>query len=119
MKQWYFDTLTEFEPKVGFKTRFDVQHEGKVFPHIIKGTVIVPGEKISYEWKFGGYPANSSVSFELRNNQDETRIVLTHEKLASFRGQIHPELSLQNFEKGWTHLIGTSLKNFVEKNLRI
>jgi len=115
MRQWYFPTLVEFEPEVGFETMFDVPHNGKVFPHIWKVTEVVPNKKISYEWKFGGYPGNSLVSFELFDEDGKTRIVLTHDKLETFRGDIHPDLAKQNFVLGWTQFIGTALKEFVEQ----
>lgn len=116
MRQWYFPILTEFEPEVGFETRFDVNSNGKTCSHIWKITEVVPGEKISYEWKYDGYPGNSLVSFELFNNDGKTRIVLTHEKLESFRNDIHPKLAKQNFVNGWTHFIGSALKDFVEQD---
>jgi uncharacterized protein YndB with AHSA1/START domain len=116
MRQWYFPTLVEFEPEVGFETRFDVGHEGKVFPHIWKVAEVIPGKKISYEWKFGGYPGNSLVSFELFNEEGKTRIVLTHDNLETFHGDIHPDLAKQNFVEGWTHFISTALKEFVEQD---
>src|SRR5580658_2599202 len=78
MRQWYFPTLVEFEPEIGFETRFDVENHGKIFPHIWKIKEVIPRKKISYEWKFGGYPGDSKVSFELFNEEGKTRIVLTH-----------------------------------------
>jgi uncharacterized protein YndB with AHSA1/START domain len=117
MRQWYFPNLTEFEPEIGFETSFDVVHDGKVFPHIWKVTEVVPGKKISYEWKFGNYPGNSLVSFELFKDDDKTRIVLTHDKLETFQGDIHPELGRHNFVQGWTHFIGTALKEFIEQDI--
>lgn len=119
MRQWYFPSLTEFEPEVGFETRFDVENGEKLFPHIWKVAEVVPGKKISYEWKFGGYPGNSLVSFELFDEDGKTRIVLTHENLETFRGDIHPELAKPNFVEGWTYFIGTALKDFVEKDTEI
>ena len=116
MRQWYFPMLDEFEPEVGFETRFDVVNGGKIFPHIWKVAGVVPGRKISYEWKFGGYPGDSLVSFELFDEDGKTRIVLTHEKVETFRGDINPDLAKHNFVQGWTHFIGTALKEFVEQD---
>ena len=45
MRQWYFPMLDEFEPEVGFETRFDVVNGGKIFPHIWKVAGVVPGKK--------------------------------------------------------------------------
>jgi hypothetical protein len=52
----------------------------------------------------------------LFNDDGRTRIVLTHEKLETFRGDVHPELAPENFVKGWTHFIGSALKDFVEQD---
>lgn len=116
MKQWYFPMLTEFEPEIGFETVFNVEESGKVYVHIWKITEVEPGRKISYEWKFGGYAGNSVVSFELFPDGDGTKIILTHAGLETFRGDIYPELSTQNFMEGWTSFIGTHLKEYVEQN---
>jgi uncharacterized protein YndB with AHSA1/START domain len=115
MKQWYFPMLVEFKPEVGFETAFDVEESGKIYVHIWKITEVVPGKKISYEWKFGGYPGNSVVSFELFPEGAGTKIILTHTGLETFRGDLHPELATQNFVEGWTNFIGMHLKKYVEE----
>jgi uncharacterized protein YndB with AHSA1/START domain len=118
MRQWYFPSLEEFEPEAGFETRFDVPHDGKIFPHIWKVTEVVPYKKISYDWRFGGFPGNSVVSFELFDEDDDkTKIVLTHDKLETFDGVSHPDLAAENFVQGWTHFIGTALKDYVENEI--
>jgi len=119
MKQWYFPMLEEFEPEVGFETRFDVAHSGKVFVHIWKIKEVEPFKKISYEWKFGGYPGDSLVSWELFPEDEGTRIVLTHTGLETFRGDLHPDLAAHNFKAGWTSFIGTKLKEFVEEETEV
>ena len=115
MRQWYFPTLTEFEPEIGFETMFNVENSGKVFPHIWKIKEVIRNKKISYEWEFGGYPGDSLVSFELFNEDSKTRIVLTHDKVETFRGYVHPDLAKENFVQGWTYFIGTALRAFVEQ----
>jgi len=114
MQQWYFPMLTAFEPEIGFETRFDVLQGEKVFVHIWKITEVEPGKKISYEWKFGGYPGNSVVTWELFPVGDQTKLILTHTGLETFRGDLHPDLAIHNFKEGWTHFIGTALKEYVE-----
>jgi uncharacterized protein YndB with AHSA1/START domain len=116
MRQWYFPQLEEFEPEIGFETRFDVENGGKIFPHIWKVAEAVPGKKISYEWRFGGYPGDSLVSFELFNDDGKTRIVLTHRNIETFQGELHPELAKRNFVQGWGHFIGAALREFVEQD---
>lgn len=112
MKQWYLP-IEDFRAEVGFETKFDHHALGTVFPHIWKVTEVVPGEKISYEWRYEGFPGNSRVTFELIPEGNGTRITVTHIGLESFRGGAHG-LTPDNFKAGWTHFIGTQLKNFVE-----
>ena len=119
MKQWYFPMLEEFEPEVGFETRFDVGHNDKVFVHIWKVKEVEPLKKISYEWKFGGYPGDSVVSWELFPDGEGTKIVLTHAGVESFRNDLHPDLAKHNFVAGWTGFIGTKLKEFVEEETEV
>jgi uncharacterized protein YndB with AHSA1/START domain len=116
MKQWYFPSLETFKPEPGFKTEFNVHHEGKDFLHIWKVTEVIPLKKISIEWKYGGYPGNSLVTFELSAEGDKTTLTLTHERLETFLPDINPELDQKNFVQGWTGFISSSLKKFVEKS---
>ena len=114
MKQWYMP-LSEFRPEVGFETSFDVNAKGRDYLHIWKVTEVVPNRKISYEWRYGGFPGNSLVTFELTPQGRGTRITLTHTGLESFEGYRNPGLKPDNFEKGWTGLLGTQLPKFLEK----
>ena len=113
MRQWYFD-LKEFKAEIGFQTQFDVDNNGVAYTHIWRVTEVVPLKKISYEWKYGGYPGNSLVSFELFAKGNKTGIKLTHERLDTFLPAVNPALAKENFIQGWTRFIGTNLKEFVE-----
>ncbi len=114
MQQWYMKGLADFKPEPGFTTTFAVENDGKNFIHLWKVTEVVPGRKISYEWKYEGYPGNSLVTFELVPEGTRTTLTLTHSGLETFNPAVYPELGRENFEAGWTSLIGTLLKNFVE-----
>ncbi|MGA2296542.1 MAG: SRPBCC domain-containing protein [FCB group bacterium] len=116
MKQWYMKEIELFEPEVGFQTEFTVHEGEKDYLHIWKVTEVVPLEKISYEWKFGGYPGNTLVTFWLSSEDNKTKLILTHENLKSFHPDINPELSREEFIHGWKSLICTSLKKFLESN---
>ncbi|HTZ21855.1 MAG TPA: SRPBCC family protein [Opitutaceae bacterium] len=115
MKQWYIPNIESFKPEVGFRTEFNVREDGKDYPHLWEITSVVPGRKIAYSWKFGGNPGDSVVTFELFPEGDTTRLKLTHEGLETFHGDENPALARGEFAKGWTNIIGTSLKEFVEK----
>ena len=113
MKQWYLP-IKDFRAEVGFETTFDHSALGRVFPHAWKVTEVVPGEKISYEWRYPGFSGNSRVTFELSPDGDGTRLKLSHVGLESFRADQNLGLTSANFNQGWTYFIGSQLKNFVE-----
>ena len=112
MKQWYFD-LDSFKPEVGFEFQFEGGSESKRYLHICKITEVIPGKKLSYSWRYDGYEGNSYVTFELFAEGDKTRLQLRHEGLDTFPMN-NPDFAKQSFAGGWTHIIGSSLKDFVE-----
>jgi uncharacterized protein YndB with AHSA1/START domain len=113
MKKWYFD-LAEFKPVVGFEFQFTGQGlKGEQYLHLCKVTDVIPGKKIAYSWTYEKHEGYSVVSFELFPEGDKTRLKLTHEGLETFPTN-NPDFAKENFVAGWTELIGTSLKNFVE-----
>ena len=113
MRVWYFD-LKEFKPEVGFEFEFSVEHEGMTYHHLCRITEIVPQKKIAYTWRYKGEPGDSLVTFELFAEGDNTRMKLTHTGIESFPKI--PAYARKNFEQGWTQLIGTELKQFVEQS---
>jgi uncharacterized protein YndB with AHSA1/START domain len=115
MKQWYFD-LAAFEPKVGFEFSFVGGDKDKSYVHLCKITEVVPGKKLTHSWRYEGYEGNSFVTFELFDEGNgTTRLKLTHTGLETFPAN-NPSFAKESFAKGWTAIIGTSLKDFVEKN---
>jgi uncharacterized protein YndB with AHSA1/START domain len=112
MRQWYFD-LKEFKPQVGFEFEFIVDHEGNSYHHLCRVTEVVPQKKIAYSWRYKGEPGDSLVSIELSPEGEKTRLKLTHSGVETF-----PRTSAyarKNFEAGWTAIVGTELKQFVEQ----
>jgi uncharacterized protein YndB with AHSA1/START domain len=112
MKQWYFD-LAEFKPEVGFEFRFDGGLELQ-YHHICKITEVEPGRKLTHTWQYEGYPGESFITFELFAEGDKTRLRLTHTGLETFP-QNNKDFKRESFSMGWTHIIGTSLKEYLEK----
>ena len=113
MRHWYFD-LKEFEPKVGFEFSFVGENEGRKFVHLCEITEVEVDKKLAYSWRYEGYGGKSFVTFELFSENDKTRVKLTHEGLETFPAN-NPDFAKENFAGGWTYIIGTSLKEFVEK----
>jgi len=112
MRQWYFD-LEAFQPEVGFEFEFLAGEEGREFRHLCRITEVVVNRKIAYTWRYDGYPGNSVVTFELFPEGDETMLRLTHAGLETFPPLA--DFAKENFAAGWTSIIGTQLKNFLEK----
>jgi uncharacterized protein YndB with AHSA1/START domain len=112
MRQWYFD-LKEFKPGVGFEFEFVVEHEGNSYHHLCRVTDVVPQKRIAYTWRYKGEPGDSLVTIELSPEGEKTRLKLTHSGIETFPKT--PAYARKNFEAGWTAIIGTELKQFVEK----
>ena len=113
MRQWYFD-LKEFKPQVGFEFEFVVEHEGNRYHHLCQVTDVIPQKKIAYSWRYKGEPGDSLVTFELFGEGNKTRVKVTHTGIETFPKT--PAYARKNFENGWTAIIGTELKQFVEKS---
>ena len=111
MKNWYFE-VPEFKPEVGTEFTFKGENEGRVYIHHCKVMEVIPGRKLKHSWAYEGYEGMSYVTFELTPEGDQTRIRLTHEGLETFP-QL-PDFKRENFNEGWTMIIGTLLKNYVE-----
>ena len=111
MRQWYFD-LKEFKPEIGFEFEFVVEHEGNTYHHLCKVTEVIPQKKIAYTWRYKDVPGNSLVTFELFPEGDKTRLKLTHTGIDTFPKT--PVYARKNFEAGWTAIVGSELKQFLE-----
>ena len=111
MREWYFD-LKAFKPEVGFEFEFVVEHEGNRYHHLCRITEVIPQKKIAYTWRYKGEPGDSLVTFELFGEGEKTRVKVTHTGIETFPKTL--AFAPKNFEAGWTAIIGTELKQFVE-----
>jgi len=113
MKQWYFE-FQEFKAEIGFEFRFwGGPTEDRRYLHICRITEISPEKKLAYSWRYEGYVGNTLVSFELFDEGLQTRLILTHEGIESFPAD-EPDFARENFVEGWTWIIQTSLKDYLE-----
>ncbi|HKZ68317.1 MAG TPA: SRPBCC domain-containing protein [Chitinophagaceae bacterium] len=113
MKQWYFN-LPDFKPEVGFEFQFLAGEKNKEYLHLCKVTDVIDGKKLTYSWRYDGYPGNSFVTFELFEEDQKTRLKLTHEGVETL-GPGNPDFAKKNFAEGWTSILDKSLKDFLEK----
>ena len=115
MKQWYFN-LAEFKPEVGFEFQFYGHgKEGEQYLHLCKITEIIKDKKLTHSWQYDGFEGNSFVTFELFDENGKTRLKLTHTGVETFPATVSNAFAKENFVEGWTTIIGTSLKSFLEK----
>lgn len=84
MRQWFFDAIPEFEPVQGFETQFNVRAENVDYLHLWRVKEVVPQKRIVYEWRYGGVPGNSTVTWELSETPEGTKLKLTHEGIETF-----------------------------------
>lgn len=116
MKEWYFD-LKEFKLEVGFQFEFMGcgKDESIKFVHKCEITEIIPGEKLTYTWRYDGYPGNSFVTFQLvKQDVNSTLLRLTHVGLETFpMDTLH--FAQNNFVEGWNKILGTDLTNYLSK----
>ncbi|MBI3520231.1 MAG: SRPBCC domain-containing protein [Bacteroidetes bacterium] len=113
MKQWYFD-LAEFKPEVGFTFEFEGGPEDRMYTHHCEIVEVIENRKLAYSWSYVGYEGYSVVTFELFEEGSSTRLKLTHEGLHTFPSA-NKDFAKENFEAGWNTIIGTSLKEYLEK----
>jgi len=113
MKQWYFN-LAEFKPEIGFEFTFEGGAEDKTYVHLCKILAVEPNKKLQHTWTYDGYEGYSVVTWELTPEGNSTHVKLSHEGIDSFPAY-DPNFAKESFTKGWTYIVGTSLKEFVEK----
>jgi uncharacterized protein YndB with AHSA1/START domain len=111
MKKWYFQ-IPDFNPTVGFEFSFSGGAKGE-YKHLCKVTEVIPGKKLTYGWRYEGYPGNSFVSFGLFEEGLKTKLKLTHTGLESFK-DAGSDFGPEKFTEGWTYILGTSLRLYLE-----
>lgn len=111
IERWFFD-FKGFKPEPGTKFEFIVEHNNMKYHHLCQVTEVVPQRKIAYTWRYKGFAGDSLVTIELAAAGKKTKVKLTHSGLETFPPR--PEFARKNFEKGWTMLVGTSLKDIAE-----
>ena len=116
MKKWYFE-LEEFKPEVGFEFRFWGGTEERQYLHLCRITEVIEGHKLSHTWSYDGIPGSTLLTFEIEPESDgKTRLKLSHTGFETFPKD-NPDLKVENFIEGWTAILGTSLKDYLEKKI--
>ena len=114
MRKWYFENMKSFRPVVGFETEFTAQSNGVDYLHIWKITDVVSEKRITYKWKFGGFPGEALVTFEISKENNLTKLRLTEVGIESFP-QNDPDFSRKSWYDGWNYFICERLKDYLDK----
>ncbi|MGD9548878.1 MAG: SRPBCC domain-containing protein [Candidatus Krumholzibacteriia bacterium] len=104
MRRWYFEQMEDFQPRVGFETRFTVRHGGRDYRHVWRVTEVVPQIKITYTWKYEGLPGEGATTWELSDSDGGTTLTLTNTGLESFPRN-DPAFTRESCEGGWRYFI--------------
>lgn len=113
MRQWFFDNIPEFEPRVGFSTQFDVDTGERVFPHAWRVTEVEPLKRIVYDWRYAGYAGDGYVTWELSAADDSTTLRVTTTVREDFQADI-PEFTREACIGGWKYFIQQRLRDYLE-----
>jgi uncharacterized protein YndB with AHSA1/START domain len=115
MKQWYFD-IPGFKPEAGFTFQFYGQGKDcEQYLHLCQVTEVIPEQKLTHSWRYDGYDGISYVTFELFAEGNTTRLRLTHAGLETFPVTATNAFAKESFAEGWTYLVGTALKEYLER----
>jgi len=113
MKQWYFDNIPDFQPKIGFKTQFPIHNEGRTFTHLWEVTDVIPYQSITYRWHYKEYSGDSRITFALTEIGKQIRLNLKLEILEDFPDNI-PEFKRESGLAGWNYFIKERLKEYLK-----
>jgi uncharacterized protein YndB with AHSA1/START domain len=113
MRSWYFPGIPDFQPRVGFRTGFDVDAGTRIFPHRWEVSEVVPGSRLAYHWTFEGYPGKSTSVFDIAEEGNGSQLTLTCLVDEDFPDGI-PEFTRESCLGGWNYLLGESLKRYLE-----
>lgn len=116
MREWFFESIQEFRPEVGFETQFEVDCEGTVYRHCWKINEVLPEQRIVYGWSYAGITGDSTVSWELLNEDaNRTTLTLTHAANEPFPTD-DPNFSSESCEAGWKYFLQDRLASYLNRD---
>jgi uncharacterized protein YndB with AHSA1/START domain len=83
ISQWLFP-IDAFKAEVGFEFRFIGGKDNISYLHICKVTEVIQNQRLSYSWRYEGFPGNSLVTFELTPKGNQTHLKIIHAGLDTF-----------------------------------
>lgn len=112
MRKWYFD-VSGFKPETGYEFEFTGGTETEQWRHLCKVIAVDPGKMLRHTWRYDGYPGSSTVTWEIFDEGDRTRVRLTHEGLDTFPAEV-AAFNVSNFQQGWNDILENLLRKYVQ-----
>ncbi|MEO1526494.1 MAG: SRPBCC domain-containing protein [Planctomycetota bacterium] len=113
MRDWFFEEMQEFQPLDGFETTFVVELGDKQYTHRWEISGVKANERIVYGWSYDGLPGRGRVTWEIKADEQGSRLRLTNEILEAFPDD-DPAFTRESCEGGWAYLLSESLKPYLE-----
>lgn len=114
MKEWYFD-IPDFELAEHGEFNFFEPGDGKKFHHHGEILEVIPNEKLKHTWSYPEFSKEKTiVKWRLEQDGDGTLVTLMHKGLENLN-HLGSDFRRESFEEGWNEIVGTNLKEFVEK----
>lgn len=104
MKQWFFETLETFEPRVGFETTFAVDTGERIFTHQWRVLTVKPQQMLRLDWSYAEVPGQGVVEFELVDLADACLVRIINHGLETFP-QDMVEFQEESCRGGWTYFL--------------
>jgi uncharacterized protein YndB with AHSA1/START domain len=117
MRQWFFEDMPDYQPKVGFKTHFNVNSGERDFMHLWEITEVIPLKKIVCKWEYQGYAGVAFVSYELFEEINGCSIKVTASGIETFSDKV-PEFRRESCEGGWKYFINQRLKDYLKNKIQ-
>ena len=115
MRKWFFENIEDFQPEVGFETRFVVKSEDKTFTHLWKIKEVIPNQRISYNWKYEEYEGDGYVVFDLEKQEEGTLLRLTNIVTEDYPSDMM-EFKRESCIGGWNYFLNQQLMNFLAQS---
>jgi uncharacterized protein YndB with AHSA1/START domain len=116
MRQWFFESIAEFSPEIGFETAFNVRSGERDYLHLWKVTTVIPEKKVVYDWKYSGIPGASFVAWELLPTGSGTTLRLTHTGIETFP-EDDAAFSRESCQAGWKYFLCERLNAYLQKTV--
>jgi uncharacterized protein YndB with AHSA1/START domain len=116
MKNWYFDFADDWKLNIGNQFEWlSADNECVKWLHLGVIMEVIDNKKLVHSWEYPGFQGSSIVTWELLSVDDNsTQLELTHHFKVPFDPNVEA-LRIENFEKGWAHILRNSLMEYIEK----